>query len=227
MTKSLMNLLKIGEYEDPLQLRVKQRIEFACKQCSKVYITSPGNERRKEYPWLCRSCRSKIHWQSDEYRLAIMSGITDDLRKLRQEQRRASSIKMWSDPDKRDKVTQKLRDRDPSVYSRGKKKMRTSFCFLHWKTGQEVVCVGSYEKAFVEWCNQHQIDFEWQIPHKMPDGRTYIVDAFIKTGKFANTWIEVKGYMYKTAQEKWNWFTSVHKNAQLWTKPILKDLGIL
>jgi hypothetical protein len=156
-----------------------------------------------------------------------MSGVTDELRKRRKEQRKDSSIKMWSDPDKRKEISQKLRDRDPSVYSKGKKKMRTSSCIIHWKTGQELVCVGSYEKAFVEWCNKYQIDFDWQIPHKMPDGRTYIVDAFIKSGKFADTWIEVKGYMFKTALEKWKWFTSCYTNAQLWTKPVLKKLGIL
>lgn len=156
-----------------------------------------------------------------------MSGVTDDLRELRRAQRRESSIKMWADPEKRKDVTQKLRDRDPSVYSKGKKKMRTSSCLFHWKTGQELVCVGSYETAFVEWCNHSKIDFDWQIAHKMPDGRTYIVDAFIKSGEFANTWIEVKGYMYKVAQEKWKWFTSQHSNAQLWTKPVLKRLGVL
>src|SRR3990167_9978058 len=73
---------------------------------------------------------------------------------------------------------------------------------FHWKTRQELICVGSYEAAFVIWCAMHQIDFDWQIAHRMPDGRTYIVDAFIKDGTYAKTWIEIKGWMTAVSRGK-------------------------
>lgn len=97
----------------------------------------------------------------------------------------------------------------------------------HWKTGEKLACTAQYEIQFVNWCNENQIDFDWQIPHKMPNGKTYIVDAYIKSGEFANTWIEIKGtFLQQLCRDKWNWFQSVHSNSQLWTKNELKNVGI-
>lgn len=98
----------------------------------------------------------------------------------------------------------------------------------HWKTCKELICTASYEKAFVEWCNANQIDFDWQIPHKMPDGRIYYIDAFIKTGEFASTWIEIKGWFPENRREKWEWFHANHlSDSQLWTQSVLRKFEIL
>jgi hypothetical protein len=99
---------------------------------------------------------------------------------------------------------------------------------VHWETGQELVCVGSYEYAFVNWCNATHVSFNWQINHRMPSGRRYRIDAFIKTGDHANTWIEIKGYFRDAdAREKWDWFHTTHANSQLWDLHKLTALGIL
>ncbi len=102
----------------------------------------------------------------------------------------------------------------------------------HWKSGEELVCSASYEKAFVLWCNHHLIDFDWQIPHLMPNGKTYVVDAFIKTGQFANTWIEIKGTFARkgghVGLNKWLWFNGLYPNSsQLWNLSVLKQVGVL
>lgn len=97
----------------------------------------------------------------------------------------------------------------------------------HWKTGEELNCIASYEVAFVNWCNTNLIDFDWQIPHKMPDGRTYVVDAYIKDGEFANIWVEIKGWMTPISKQKWEWFHSECPNSELWNLPRLKELEIL
>lgn len=97
----------------------------------------------------------------------------------------------------------------------------------HWKTGQILICRASYEVAFINWCNSNQIDFDWQIMHKMPDGRAYYVDAYIKSGKFSDLWIEIKGYHRGDSLEKWEWFHSNHKNSQIWFKKDLIDKGII
>lgn len=98
----------------------------------------------------------------------------------------------------------------------------------HWKTNKELICVASYEIAVVHWLNENKIDFEWQPgPFQMPDARTYRPDLYIKDGMFANTFVEVKGYMRTDALEKWEWFHRGYSNSVLWTKKDLMKLGIL
>jgi hypothetical protein len=206
----------------------KRRIEFPCDVCGTVYVTKLRDEIRKEFPWLCRGCRTKKLWEQSEYRAAIMNGVTDELRQFRRSQRSSLSKQMWNDPDKHAVLSAKLRQRDPSVYSKARRAMRRSVLMRHWKTGEEITCVGSYEAAFVNWCNLNKIDFDWQLPHKMPDGRTYIVDAYIKTGEYAGMWVEVKGYMSSVGREKWEWFHVAHPTtSQLWTQERLKQLEII
>ncbi|MFA6089837.1 MAG: hypothetical protein WC755_08320, partial [Candidatus Woesearchaeota archaeon] len=98
------------------------------------------------------------------------------------------------------------------------KKTRHSKILYHWKTNKELVCVGSYEVAFVNWCNINKIDFEWQIHHKMPNDKVYIVDAYIVDGKYVDTWIEIKGYFRPHSKLKWEWFQQQFPNSQLWDK---------
>lgn len=114
------------------------------------------------------------------------------------------------------------------VLSKINRKRRFSYVLCHWKTQEELICVGSYEKAFIEWCNANQIDFDWQIAHKMPDGRVYIIDAYIKSGEFANTWVEIKGYMTERSRQKWEWFHANHPNdSQLWNRQNLKKMRLI
>jgi len=118
------------------------------------------------------------------------------------------------------------------IQCKASKKRNNSTILFHWLTKEELVCVGSYEVAFVTWCNMNEIDFDWQIsfmtPILTPKGNTsvYIIDAFVKSGEFANTWIEIKGREIKL--EKWKWFHSVYPcDSQLWNFSRLKELGIL
>jgi hypothetical protein len=103
----------------------------------------------------------------------------------------------------------------------------------HWKTGTELLTRASYELAFVKWCNQHQIDFDWQVSFVTPlltkTGKrsTYIIDAFIKDGQFANTWVEIKGYMRSRSRLKWEWFKTHHTNAELWDRTKLLIEGVI
>ena len=115
----------------------------------------------------------------------------------------------------------------PEIFAKMQRSNWRSQILKHWRTGVELTCTASYEVAFVNWCNKHQIDFDWQIPHRMPDGCVYNIDAFIKDGEFANTWIEIKGWFPESRQHKWKWFLSEHSNSQLWNQQRLQELGIL
>ena len=117
------------------------------------------------------------------------------------------------------------------------KNAKKSIVVNHWKTGENLVCVGSYELAFVIWLNENQIDFDWQIPFKTDvltsKGKksTYYVDAYIKTGELANTYIEIKGtFNRKNGQIgklKWEWFHENYPNSQIWFRSDLLSRGIL
>lgn len=123
-------------------------------------------------------------------------------------------------------VENPLQNRD--IFRKVQRSRRKSVIILHWRTQEELVCTASYEIAFVNWCNESQIDFDWQITHQMPNGRVYHIDAFIKTGEYANTWIEIKGYMTEGSRKKWEWFHANHPNdSQLWDENCLKTLGII
>lgn len=113
------------------------------------------------------------------------------------------------------------------IFKKVQRSRKISKILLHWKTCEELVCTASYEVAVVNWANEHQIDFDWQIAHKMPDGKTYFVDLLIKTGEFANTWIEIKGYMTEGSRKKWEWFHNLFSNSQLWDTTRLKELKII
>ena len=105
------------------------------------------------------------------------------------------------------------------------KSMMNSYVFPHWKTNEEVICVGSYEKAVVEYLNKNKIEFDWQPKvFIMSDGKTYRPDFYLPEGRL---WVEVKGYFRKDAKEKWEWFHKQYPNSELWNKKMLKQMEIL
>jgi hypothetical protein len=148
---------------------------------------------------------------------------------------RYGTTNVFNLPEYQSKVHQTLLKRygvehalqDPAFFIKAQKNKTKKQVINHWKTGSDLTCTGSYEVAFVNWCNQNKIDFDWQIQHKMPDGRVYIIDALIKDGEFANTWIEIKGWLTEKSKQKWEWFHSTHVNSQLWNKQRLSELKIL
>lgn len=104
------------------------------------------------------------------------------------------------------------------------KAQNNSFVLFHWKTNEEVICRASYEKKVVEWLNNNQIDFDFQVPFDMPDGRRYFVDLYLKD---RDLWVEVKGWFRGDAKEKWDWFHNEYPNSELWNKERLKEMKIL
>lgn len=237
----LPKLLRVGEYQlNKKEFTLvhenqrkdssgrKRRIEYPCDTCNKIYVTKLRDEIEKENPWICRSCRVKEDWKRPEYRDAIMSGTTEETLKIRREQLSVRSKNYWNDPQKRLEMTMKLRARPAEVYSKARRSIRTSKILKHWKTDKELVCVGSYESSFVEWCNKNQFDFDWQIPQNMPDGRKYIIDAKVHDGPLTGLWVEIKGYMSEVGREKWEWFHSNNmENSRILFQNDLRELGVL
>lgn len=111
------------------------------------------------------------------------------------------------------------------------KSQKNSYILKHWKTGDEVVCVASYEKKVVEYLNKNKIDYKWQ--HKVfkmtiSSGKqtTYRPDLYIVGKK--KPWIEIKGYFRDDAKEKWDiFYNNIKPNSELWDKNKLEEMGIL
>lgn len=95
----------------------------------------------------------------------------------------------------------------------------------HWKTNEDLICQGSYERKVVAYLNLQKIEFTWQSTvFEMPDKKTYRPDLYLISQAL---WIEIKGYFRKDALEKWNWFSLEHPNSQLWDKNKLTAMKIL
>jgi hypothetical protein len=105
------------------------------------------------------------------------------------------------------------------------RKMRRSYILYHWKTGEELACVGSYEVKTVEYFNKNRIEFLWQSKtFKMPNDKTYRPDAYLIE---EDKWVEIKGYFWQHSGKKWEWFHSNYPNSELWNREKLEEMGIL
>ncbi len=104
------------------------------------------------------------------------------------------------------------------------KSSNKSIIKYHWKTNEELVCIGSYEVKAIDYLNKYQIDYQWQPKvFTLPNGKTYRPDLHIPSRYL---WIEIKGYFRDDAEDKWNWFHENY-NSELWDTKRLKELGIL
>lgn len=95
----------------------------------------------------------------------------------------------------------------------------------HWKTQEELECMGSYELATVIWLNSNRINFKWHPKSfLLKNGKYYIPNLYLPD---RDLWIEIKGYFRKDAQEKWDFFRGEHPNSELWNQKQLLAMGII
>jgi len=114
---------------------------------------------------------------------------------------------------------------NPVTAQKAMRSSNKSYIERHWKTGQELVCTGSYELAVVLFLNQKQIFFEWQPKSFQTSlGTHYIPDLYLPD---QDLWVEIKGYMRPHSKVKWDWFHAEHPNSELWNLSKLKELRIL
>lgn len=81
--------------------------------------------------------------------------------------------------------------------------------FKHWKTGKDVICVGSYECYLVEMLNLYKIDFDWQVCFNLSNGKKYYIDCFIKE---FDVYVEIKGQFREDWIIKWDLFKLNYPN---------------
>lgn len=121
------------------------------------------------------------------------------------------------------------------IYDKSLRSKRRVVELNHWKINQPLMCVGSYEVATVNWLNEREIDYDWQVKICIPRdesvpteirGKTYVIDALVKFSD--ELYVEIKGrWMQQISKTKWEWFHSTHANSELWTRDVLRSRGIL
>ena len=109
-------------------------------------------------------------------------------------------------------------------YLKGAKTANILTVKQHWKTNQELICRGSWEPVVLDYLNNNRIEFDWQIPHTLPDGSLYIVDLYLIASA---VWVEIKGFPRTAWLNKWNQFKQLHPNCTVWDKDKLVSLGII
>ena len=117
--------------------------------------------------------------------------------------------------------------------------MRSFKSVKHWKTNEICYPASGFEYAVLVWLCMNKYDFGWQIPIQLPmltpklkRSVIYNVDCFIKSGPFANTFIEIKGTWSRRQNNdggyaKWEWFHANYPNSQLWMRKDLIKLNII
>lgn len=105
------------------------------------------------------------------------------------------------------------------------KKQNTSKTLFHWKTNEEINCVGSYELKVVSWLNANKMEFSWKPKtFSLPSGRKYTPDLYINS---MNSFIEIKGWWWnsKSYFDEFKQFSS--ERIELWDRIKLKTMGLI
>lgn len=135
--------------------------------------------------------------------------------------------------DIRDKVRATMIERYGVPYSLQNKEIalknarsrNDSYIENHWETGEELVCIGSYEQKVIQYLNKNRIAYKWQPEtFKLSNGKTYRPDLYLIA---EDKWIEIKGWLTDLAKEKWELFLTIKPNSCMWLRQELKNMGIL
>jgi len=118
-------------------------------------------------------------------------------------------------------TTHNMKNRDVAL--KNAKSRNDSSTLFHWKTGEEIVCVGSYERIVIEYLNKNCIDYKWQIPFELSNGKTFIIDLFLIDSQ---TYVEIKGWLRDSAKEKWDLFLQEYPllKAEMWMKSKIREI---
>lgn len=107
---------------------------------------------------------------------------------------------------------------------KGTKTCNKLYTIIDKQNNKIYTCQGLYEYYTVKSLVERNIKFEWQIPFWMPNKKKYTVDLYFPN---EDKYVEIKGYFWKDAQEKWEWFHIEHPNSELWMKDQLVKYGFL
>jgi len=198
----------------------KKKYPYNCKKCLVEYFSTKANEKKKANPSTCSSCSIKKFWTDKEYRKkheeALKIAHNTEEAKLKhgnassknfenkefkkqalerlnspksREKARNSIIEVWKDEDKVKQLISKM----------FKTRSRTVVC----SKGQ-VRVKSSYEERLIHLLDKLNLSWEYEPKtfYLEEMKKNYIPDFYIKE---FDVYVEVKGYWYKDAKDKWDY----------------------
>ncbi len=201
------------------KLSTKTRFFFPCVSCGRSYETLLARERKKKNKWYCQSCAIAREWKDVTYhKKHVEQIISAKSSETSKERHSAAQKKKYTDPEFRKRTTDALR----RVWSSAeyKAKLSTSLrkrwasnppkCVsrkyeIQTDTGR-VIVKSTYERNFIRYLDS--LGLKWTYEPKSfvltsLGGRVLIPDFYVKDLDLV---VEVKGYFWHDAKEKWEAF---------------------
>ena len=221
--------------------RQKPKFPYSCVSCSREYLSTKGSEKRRKHKSTCSSCSIKRCWKDKKYRQNHLDSLrkghnTPEAKKAHSEASkrnfadeafRQEAMERLNKPEVREKAVAKIREfwKDETRFKLALKKMYKTRCrkvecsrgVVDVKSGYEERTILLLDLLGKKW------DYEPRSFYLTELGKVYIPDFFVEED---NLWIEVKGYWYKDAKEKWDAWKKEYPelNVMLIDKKTLQEL---
>lgn len=197
----------------------KKKYPYRCKECSVEYFSTKANEKRKMNPLTCSSCSIKKLWCDPEYRKkheetlklghnteeAKLNHSMASLRNFENEDFKKEALIRINTMEAREKAKNSLLEvwkDDQKTKELLRKMYRTRNRKVFCKKGL-IEVKSSYEERMIHLLDE--LCLKWEYEPKtfyLPEmKKNYIPDFFIEE---LDIYVEVKGYWYKDAKEKWD-----------------------
>jgi hypothetical protein len=229
--------VKIGQWCPICVGHIKHTI-YDCKEIAKLRdgecLSKNYIDNKTKMEWKCK--RGHI-WQANFNK--ILKGRWCQDAECIQEKSKKTFVENYGvdNPNKNSKVREKASQtclerygfsnpsQVPEFANRAVEGANDCIIRFHHKTGQKLICKGSWEANVVDYLNLNKYNYQWQPKtFTMPNNKTYRPDFYLPD---LDIWVEVKGRWYdQESRDKWEWFHKEFPNSELWTKDVLKSKGI-
>jgi hypothetical protein len=230
---------EVYDFKTKVKFSRKYKFLMVCLSCNNNFSTYMGKEKKKKNKFYCQSCAISNEWKSSEYKEKHVSAIIKTKStKASKKKHSEAQIKKWKNPVTRKKMLDSHRLLQQTPEWRAKVSMGLK---KRWKENPpkcisrkyiiksnkgNIVLRSSYEREFVRYLDENKINWEYEPKSfilKTYSNRVLIPDFYLKE---YDLWVEIKGYFWHDAKEKWNAFCDEYSNLK---KIILfkKDLNNL
>lgn len=199
----------------------KKKYPYNCKECSVEYYSTKANEKRKINPLTCSSCSIKKLWADKEYRKkheeALKIAHNTDQAKLNHSK---ASLKNFENEEFKKQALNRLNTEEARQKAKNniievwkdEEKAKQLLRKMYHTRSRKVICKkgeievkSSYEERLIYLLDELSLCWEYEPKAFYLEDlkKNYIPDFYIKE---LDLYVEVKGYWYKGAKEKWDYW---------------------